>query len=210
MLLCLFVFWSPSPEFFARVFPFLDNEDLIRVALPDDLLSRTLDAERVSALRHDIANNTGFFVRPIEWTSFDEVQLPEKVDIILSKSVLQHVDDLKGAYRLFSRTLTPDGAMSHLIDFRATTYLTNGMGTGAVTMPCGEWSVAGGIFLINRMPHSVHVDLLRQNGFRIVDADLLRRVDGLTRDQFVGRFSGMSPKDATICLASVTCVTNGF
>ena len=56
------------------------------------------------------------------------------------------------------------------------------------------------------VPYSKHLDLLTKNGFRVVHSDLLRRVDGLSREKFDGYFRGMSHLDATTSMAAIICV----
>ena len=91
------------------------------------------------------------------------------MDMIYSQAVLEHIDDLQGCYMAMKRWLNPDGFMSHHVDFRchckADTW--NGHWTYSNTL----WKIVVGKrpYLLNREPHSKHIQLLKNNGFRVVN-----------------------------------------
>jgi hypothetical protein len=195
----------PVDGWCARIFPFNDEPAFPNNLLPDSLLERTLSSERLKAIRHDLETRREFFLRPRSSKSLGDAVMDEPADIIVSESVLEHVDDLKSTYEAFGRWLAADGAMVHLIDYSSHNLSRDWNGQ----WQCSPflWSLVRGKrhYLINRMPHQVHLDLLRANGLGVVQSQLLRRVDGLTRDQFSPEFREMSPRDATTALASITC-----
>jgi hypothetical protein len=195
----------PRDGFCARIFPFIDDPAFPTKLLPNALLERTLHPDRLKAIRHDLATRGGVFIRARSSADLDNAFIDEPADIIASESVLEHVDDLKSIYAVFDRWLAPDGAMVHLIDY--TSHNLSRHWNGHWQCSPFLWSLVRGKrhYLINRMPHQVHIDLLHANGLNVVYSDLLRRVDGLTRDQFSPEFRIMSPIDATTALASITC-----
>jgi hypothetical protein len=195
----------PHDGFCARIFPFIDDPAFPTKLLPDSLLERTLHPDRLKAIRHDLASQGEVFIRSRSSADLANASIDEPANIIVSESVLEHVDDLKSTYAAFGRWLAPDGAMVHLIDY--TSHNLSHDWNGHWQCSPYLWSLVRGkrYYLINRMPHHVHVDLLRANGFTVVHSDLCRRVDGLTRDQLSPEFRTMSSIDATTALASIAC-----
>ncbi|HLH97104.1 MAG TPA: methyltransferase domain-containing protein [Xanthobacteraceae bacterium] len=195
----------PVTGWCARIFPFIDDPAFPRNLLSDALLERTLRPERLAAIRHDLESRGDNFIRPRSSADLGHANLDESVDIIVSESVLEHVDDVEAAYAAFARWLSPGGAMTHLIDYSSHNLSDEWNGH----WECSPfiWSLVRGkrSYLINRMPHQTHVDLLTANGMTICRTKLLRRVDGLTPDQFSPEFRGMGLRDATTALASITC-----
>jgi Methyltransferase domain len=189
----------------ARIFPFIDEPAFPKALLPDSLLAWTLSQERLNAIRRDLETRGEVFIRARSSGVLRDVLLDEKADIIVSESVLEHVDDLKSTYEAFGRWLARDGAMAHLIDYSSHNLSPDWNGH----WQCSPflWSLVRGkrYYLINRMPHQTHLDLLNANGLRVVHSQLLRRVDGLTPDQFSSEFRGMSLRDATTALAAIVC-----
>lgn len=196
----------PTNDSCGRIFPFLDDTDFARDLLPDDLLSRTLNPKRIAAIRNDISKQTRQFVRPSSSHNIANQAIDAAVDIILSESVMEHVDDLEGAYAFFARSISPDGCMVHLIDYGShkLTSEWNGHWQASPLM----WSLTRGkrYYLINRAPHQHHVDLMEQNGFSVLHTERLRRPDGLLRPEMSDQFQSMSLIDSQTHLASVFCV----
>ncbi len=195
----------PSSGWCARIFPFIDDPAFPKAMLPDALLDTTLKPERLTALRLDLETRGEEFIRPRSSMELRNVVLDEAPDIIISESVLEHVDDLTSTYAAFGRWLAPDGVMAHLIDYTSHNLSTNWNGHWGCSPLV--WSIVRGkrYYLINRMPHQAHIDFLRINGMHVVHSQLLRRVDGLTPDQFSPEFRNMSLRDATTSLAAIVC-----
>ena len=196
----------PLQGFCARIFPFIDDDSFPVQQLPDSLLNRTLDETRLATIRSDLVSRGSTFIRVRPSPELGNVSLEEPADVIISESVLEHVDDLKSTYGALARWLRPNGAMVHLIDYSS--HNLSNQWNGHWQCSPFLWSVVRGRrqYLINRMPHQGHLDLLEANGLKVVGADLLRRVDGLTREQFSPEFRNMSYRDSTIALAAVTAM----
>ena len=187
------------------MFPFIDDLAFPKSALPDALLERTLNPDRIRAIRHDLQIRGNAFIRSRSSTHIHGIVLDEPADIILSESVLEHVDDLKSTYEAFRRWLAPSGTMVHLIDFSS----HNLSRTWNGHWQCSPviWSIVRGkrYYLINRMPLQTHLNLIQANGLRVVHSELLRRLDGLTPDRFSIEFRDMGLRDATTALAAMVC-----
>jgi hypothetical protein len=198
----------PSDGFHARIFPILESNEFPSEALPEDLLRRTLEPERIDAIREDIKTRAGHFVLQRSSRDIGAAVQDEPADVIISESVLEHVDDLPPTYAFFARALAADGAMVHLIDYTCHNLANewNGHWVCAPTL----WSIVRGKreFLINRKPHQYHLDLLAENGMRVIQASRLHRVDGATRDGFASEFREMSRLDATTSLAQIIVARN--
>lgn len=191
--------------FCARIFPFLEDYNFPTNLLPEDLLKRTLEPGRIADIRKDLRDAEDNYIRPRSSANIRAGSIDEKADIILSESVLEHVDDLEATYDFFRRSLAPNGAMVHLIDYSS--HKLSPTWNGHWGCSSFLWSLVRGKrhYLVNRMPHQVHLDLLHANGLKVCDTELLRRVDGLTRDQFSPEFRSMSYRDSTTALVSITC-----
>ncbi|WP_407146216.1 methyltransferase domain-containing protein [Bradyrhizobium sp. ORS 86] len=189
----------------ARIFPLIDDPAFPADLLPDALLAKTLDPDRVSLIRRDLASKGGLYIRPRSSANIASAKLDEPADVIISESVLEHVDDLKPTYETFARWLTPDGVMAHLIDYGS--HNLSDDWNGHWTCSPKTWSLVRGkrAYLINRVPHHGHLKLLADTGMEVVHSQLLRRVDGALIEEFSPEFRSMDPRDATTALASVVC-----
>lgn len=195
----------PTASWCGRIFPFVDDPVFPKELLPDALLERTLNADRLNAIRHDLETGGEEFIRTRSSAQVRDVILGEAADIIVSESVLEHVDDPKLTYEAFGRWLAADGVMAHLIDYSSHNLARDWNGH----WQCSPfvWSLVRGkrYYLINRLPHQSHLDFLAANGFAVVDGQFLRRVDGLQREEFAPEFRGMSLRDFTTALAAIVC-----
>ena len=126
-----------------------------------------------------------------------------QVDWIASQSVLEHVDDLAGAYARLAQWLPQGGVMSHVIDY-SSHHLTN-VWNGHWAISELGWACLRGRrhYLLNRLPHAHHVALLAQSGFAIRDEQRLRRVDGLLPNRFAPGFRNLAEEDALTHMAFV-------
>jgi SAM-dependent methyltransferase len=192
----------------AQVFPFLSSYDFPDSCLQQDSLLSTLDEKRVAEIREDIADRRGDFVRYQAPWGIEMTNLSTKADLIVSNAVLEHVDDLELAYAAFRNWIKPGGYMAHLIDFRAHGLFNVWNGHWA----CSEftWKLLRGRrnYLINRVPHSRHAELLAKFNFAVIDDIRIWSVDGLVRENFSPQFRNMPSDDANTQLAFLICRAN--
>ena len=169
--------------------------------LTDELLKESLSEKRVAAIRNILKNpeyqsNEVSIKYMVPWS--DESIIEKNcVDIILSHSVLEHVVDLESTYRALYAWLKPKGMMTHQIDFRS--HGLSDKWNGYRAYPEFLWKIALGKrpFLINRQPHSVHIELMKKNGFNII-CDLARyRTDGIQRSDLSKNWKDISDDDLT-------------
>jgi len=189
---------------------------------PDEIinnahLNQTLNKERVTAIYNELLNNCNnddsIKIRYyVPWQ--DEIIKKNPVDMIVSNFVLEHVDDLSNTYSSLYYSLKPGGFISNQINFDSheTTAKWNGHWAYSDTY----WQLIRGrkTYLINRMPCSTHIDLMKHSGFKITCEDryfskkdfisfelefrdLENRINkaGISRANLNSRFNEMSEQD---------------
>jgi len=185
----------PDDQEFPRVRPKLDDYAFPSDILDDATLARTLGAERIQALRVKLLGGGGDMITYVApWYASDQIQAAG-VDWIFSQAVLEHVDDLDGAYRAFAAWLKPEGVMSHQIDFKCHNMAKSWNGHWA----CSDWlwRVVRGRrpYLLNREPVTTHQALLERHGFDVLSIDRALRDDGHGVAVLPARFQGLSNED---------------
>jgi SAM-dependent methyltransferase len=187
----------PDDSEFPFLYPKLDCYDFPKDLIGEGRLLESLAPERVAGIRSSIelSGAEGSMVSyKAPWNAPDVID-DESVDFIFSQAVLEHVDDLKSVYEAMRKWLKPNGVMTHQIDFKchgkANTW------NGHWTYSDFVWKVVVGrrSYLLNRQPHSVHVELIRRSGFQILDDTVFRSVSHLRREQLAPRFRALSDDD---------------
>ena len=166
--------------------------------LTDERMERCLEPERLRRIRESIVrvNRDGSRIRYIVQKGGDPMRaLDGSVDMVFSQAVMEHVGDLSLAYERMSRWLAPGGFMSHEIDFRCHLSARDWNGHWAYSDPV--WAVIhlGMEPLINRVPCSEHIRLMRLHGFDPVVERRRRDRSGIARSMLAPRFRDMSAED---------------
>ena len=122
---------------------------------------------------------------------------PGSVDFICSQAALEHVDDLDGAYSAMRRWIAPTGLMSHQIDYKC--HRKADTWNGHWTYSDFAWKVVVGrrSYLLNRAPHSRHLEMLARHGFEVLDERPTKAESRLARAALAPRFRGLSDDDLT-------------
>jgi hypothetical protein len=172
--------------------------------LTSDVLERSLNAERIADIRRALTAADGrsgpiTIQYTVPWSDPAVVRKGE-VDLIISTSVLEHVDDLAGTYGAFAQWLRPDGLMSHSVDFRS--HFNTSAWNSHWEYPEAVWKLVVGRkpFLINRQPCSTHVAQMKANGFEVT-RESRKRERGLPASKLARRWRGMDGDDIT-CIES--------
>jgi hypothetical protein len=180
---------------------YLDEDLFPRRILDDGLLKRALAEKRLAAIRKALEDperegDTVTIKYMVPWSD-DRVIQEDTVDLVLSHSVLEHVVDLEATYRAIHLWLKPGGMMSHQIDF--TSHSLSEKWNGYWAYSDLLWKIMAGKrpFLINREPHSVHLDLAKKYGFNVVCDLQAHRTDGIQRSELSGRWKHVSDDDLT-------------
>jgi hypothetical protein len=195
----------PNDGVCGALFPFLDDHSFPHNVLPESVMELALAPARVDAIRSDLRSESGRFARVLTPWSDAALGSDARADWIVSHSVLEHIDDLAGSYRFFARRIARAGVMTHLIDYSSQGLTSRWNGHWGLSQPFWDAIRGRRHYLINRLPHSTHVEYLKGNGFRICKEWKLRRVDGLLREEFAPEFRSMSHEDATTHLAFLVC-----
>lgn len=141
------------------------------------------------------------------WFSANFIE-KESVDMIYSQAVLEHVDDLRGAYQAMCLWLKPKGFISHQIDFKC-----HGLAdswNGHWTFSDFTWRLMRGkrAYLLNREPHSTHIKLVREAGFEIVCDEKIEMPSKILLEELAARFKNMSAEDMVISGAFIQALKN--
>jgi hypothetical protein len=138
---------------------------------------------------------------------YDEKVIVEtSLDMIFSQAVLEHVDDLPHTYQTLYCWLRPGGFMSHQIDFSS--HGTAKSWNGHWTIPDFTWKIMRGRrpYMLNRQPHSTHLNLIQSNHFMIAWDDRLHRPSTIRREDLSPRFKFLSDEDLSTAGAFIQAV----
>jgi hypothetical protein len=189
---------------------YLDRNLFPSDILTEELLTKSLSGTRLDAIRNAITGSSASdpliqIKYMVPWLD-DKIIERETVDVILSHSVLEHVEDLEKTYRALYLWLKPKGMMSHQIDFRS--HGISAEWNGYRRYSEFVWKIVMGkrTFLINRQPHSVHLDMLRKNGFTAVCNLAHHRDDGISRSQLSKHWRSISEHDLTCSEAYISAI----
>lgn len=165
----------PDEQALPGVYPKLASYAFPHHVLDDARLQIGLAPARLQQLRAALQgelsfSHDGLLSYAAPWDASHQVR-PGSVDLLLSQAVLEHVDDIDGAYAAMRRWLKPTGLMSHRIDYTCHGITHDWYGPWTVSEPM--WRIVRGkrAYLINRLPHSAHAAALARAGFSIVACD---------------------------------------
>lgn len=189
----------PGREELPAVKPYLDDYSFPSDILTAARLEEALDDVRLERIRHSIKTpnrQESLIDYIVPW--FDDGRIRHKsVDMLYSQTVLQHVDELAHTYQTMYDWLRDDGYISHQIDL--TCRDTSEHWNGHWTLSDFQWKLIRGKrpYLINRVPHSQHLELLRESGFRVVCDKTVLEESKIGRQHLAKRFSQISDEDLT-------------
>jgi hypothetical protein len=159
----------PDEKEFPVVKPFLGNYGFPHEILDEARMAAALSPERVSKIRKSVVQvgtpeSMVAYIAP--WNDASAIR-SESVDMIFSQAVLEHVNDLPATYGALHAWLKPNGTVSNQIDFKS--HGTSGYWNGHWFYSDFMWRLITGDrpYVINRQPHSVHLDLM-ESRFSVV------------------------------------------
>lgn len=202
-LIILFNNREPIPDDleFPRVSPKLNDYSFPSSILTNELLRKSLSSERIVDLKNELKqiNQSGnkMVHSYAPWYNPSIIR-KNSIDLILSQSVLQHIDDLKNTYAAMSDWLKSNGVMSHIIDFRSLGFTKSW--NGHWTLSDFEWKLVRGgrAYAINREPFSTHLKYLDQFGFSIISKELKILQSEIKLDQLSKSYSSLTQEDITV------------
>ena len=128
--------------------------------------------------------------------------------MVFSTVTMEHVDDLERAYDFMSRILKTGGVSSHMIDFCSHDLTEEWNGHWSYRELAWKWLRGRRLYLINRMPLSRHLALLKDSRLelrRVVRFGERRR-RSIPRKALAPRFRAMPEDDFTTSSAFVVAV----
>lgn len=166
-LLELFVRRRGIPhEAFRDLSPALPDYQFPQELLPADAQAYRNQHARIkqSLEQYDQADTPIRYV--LDW--MDEKAIPSgKLDLIFSQAAMEHVADIRLAYRLMHRMLRNGGIISHQVDFRAHEMSADWDGHFFIGPRTWQLLAHGRKYPMNRLPLSAHVEALTEAGFRL-------------------------------------------
>ena len=189
----------PGEREFPEVKPRLKSYAFPCDILSDQRLSVSLDDLALHRIRHSIiaSNSSESIIRYVAPWYDAGVSERETVDMLYSQAVMEHVDDLSFTYRTLYDWLKFGGYMSHQIDFQC--HGTAEEWNGHWMYSDFTWKLIRGNRLcsLNREPHSTHLKLLDEIGFRVACDITVKSPSRLKGHDLALRFRHMSEDDKT-------------
>ena len=198
----------PGSDEFPKVKPFLDDYSFPNDIMDEERLQKSLNTSRLKEIRAAIASNESndsYIQYKVPWYEAGILR-KDSVDMIYSQAVLEHVDDLENTYKAMYLWLKPDGYISHQIDFKCHGYAKEWNGHWRYSK--FTWSLIRGKrpYLLNREPHSTHITLLKQEGFRIVCDTTIQSKSIFDKEDLASEFRSISDEDVTTSGAFIQAV----
>lgn len=177
------------------------------------LLQASLAPARIAAIRAEIAaglpgGERAFIRYRVPWGAPEPAEAGS-ADLVISHSVMEHVDDMAALHRACAAWLRPGGWFSHQIDF--TDHGITGQWNGHLSYSDIAWKLVRGRrpFLLNRVLLSQHLEAMEKAG--LVTRRVMRnpRRDGLPRAALAPRFRGFADEDLQ-CRGALVQGTRGI
>lgn len=125
---------------------------------------------------------------------------------ILRCRVLEHIEDLPTVFRVMDYWLKPSGLISHAIDFKS--HGTSDKWNGHWEYSPFVWKLVtrNRQYPLNRMPHSVYLDLFKENGFKIICNLETKCTSGIKKENLASEFRHLSDKDMNTSAAFIQAI----
>lgn len=198
----------PGDDEFPKTKPYLEEYDFPADILNENRLQHALEKSRIEKIRHsiiDLQRKDSPIIYKVPWYDANILE-KESVDMIYSQAVLEHVDDLLNTYKAMHLWLKSSGYISHQIDFKC---------HGTANEWNGHWAYSDFIwklikgkrpYLLNREPHSTHIAILKEEGYRVVCDKIFKSKSSLTKTALAPRFKSISDDDLTTSGAFIQAV----
>lgn len=189
----------PGDDVYPNLKPKLESYQFPHQILDDKRLNSALDSAHLTLIRQwtvDV-NGEGSQIKYVTPWHDHRVINENYVDLIMSQAVLEHIDNLSKAYQAMDLWLKPTGFMSHQIDYKSHGTAKEWNGHWAYSELIWKLMKGKRAYFLNREPHSTHVRLLRQQGYRIVCEKRVKSESGLSRSELGPRYSSILEQDLT-------------
>jgi len=214
-LVKLFKDRSPIPDNteFPLLKPDIDKFDFPHYIFTDNYIDEKLDEERLMKIKNSIAfidsnsfeNEEQMIYYLVPWEDKSIIK-PHSIDMVLSQAVLQHVDDLPFLFNKMAYWLKPGGIASHQIDFKSLNSANTWDGHWGYTDI--EWKIikSGSHYSTNRVPHSIYINYLIKNNFKILCDIRLISESNIHQTKIASKFKDYPSEDLTIRDAFIQAV----
>jgi hypothetical protein len=187
----------PNEIEYPRVCPKLQNYEFPDQIYSEEYLDKCLSDERINKIRLSLTDSQGMIEYKAPWYCNEQV-IDNKVDMILSQAVLEHIDELDEAYKRMHQWLKLGGYMTHCIDFKSHGYADTWDGHWRISP--WYWFLLRGKrpYLINRYPYSIHKNIINSLGFVLIKEFFTRKPPSFNRRIMNSSFEYMSDDDREI------------
>jgi hypothetical protein len=191
----------PDETEFPNISPSLKEHSFPHHILTDEILKYSLNPERLGAIHKALDNNSfSNTVRIAYVAPWQGVFLYESgggvggLDMVFSQAVMEHVEHVDDTYEALYEWLSPGAFMSHTIDYKSHGYARDWNGHWAISE--NLWKIVKGNrpYLINRLPHSAHIEAMKKAGFQIV-VEMKRNRPALPRHMLSDKFQSLIDED---------------
>ena len=190
----------PDEAEFPNISPSLKEHSFPQHILTDESLRKSLNPERLGAIHKALDDSRSSNIAHIGYVApWQDVSLYESegggvLDMVFSQAVMEHVEHVDDTYAALYKWLRPGAFMSHTIDYKSHGYARDWNGHWAISE--NIWKIVKGNrpYLINRLPHSAHIEAMKKAGFRIV-GEMKRNSEPLPRNKLSDRFRTLSDDD---------------
>ena len=167
----------PDHKEFPKVNPFLNSYDFPHEIYSNDFLDFCLNKERIKKIEYSILNQNdkdSLIYYYNDKDIFNNKLERDTIDLIFSQATMEHVDDISFHYESMQKLLKKEGLISHSIDFRCHGYASNWDKHWEYSDL--YWKLLRGKrpYLINRMPLSKHLNLIKANNFKILENQIIK------------------------------------
>lgn len=173
----------PDNNEFPRMQPLINKYDFPENIYTDDFIKSCLHNDKIIKIRDSIINQNKknsiiHYITPNKPKTFD---IEKEIDLIISQATLEHVDDLLSMYKNFKKWISPNGIMSHSIDFKSHGYARSWDGHWSISN--FRWFLMRGKrpYFINRKPLSTHLFFHSKYNFKIINKILINK-DPILKD----------------------------
>lgn len=186
----------PGDDEFPRIKPYLEEYGFPADIFDENRLQHALEKSRIQIIRdsiNDYQQKDSLIQYKVPWYTSDIEE--ESVDMIYSQTVLELVEDLRGAYMAMYLWLKSTGYISHMIDFKC---------LGTADEWNGHWVYSDFIWKLirgkrpyfsNREPHSTHIAILIEEGFKVVCDIQFKSESHYAVNELAPRFKSISGDD---------------
>jgi hypothetical protein len=166
--------------------------------LDEKRLAASLEPARLDRLDDEIrAIDLAYSDSMIQYSTWSDLRpvADGEADLLFSHVVMNQVDDLEDVYGRCGKWVKAGGWMSHQLDMTALGTADEWNGHRAYSDLA--WKIIAGKrpYFVNREPLATHLELIRANGFDVVELIRGTRPGGIARDELAPRWNGISDED---------------